>query len=128
MQMASTLGSIFGKGETTNTNQTSRTNSSGSMTGPAPIAPYQAFLPPGPMQGGPVDPTGNMVAGGLGASGNLFQTLAGYLGQNARQNAGGYPGQNIDTGAYQPGGVTALTQNSPSGWGSPTLQGSYSTQ
>lgn len=92
MQMAQNLSSIFGKGQTTNSAENSRTNgitqTAGSMTAPPPIAPYQAFLPQGPQQGGPVDPTANMVMGGLGASGNLQQTIMDWLGQRARQNAG----------------------------------------
>lgn len=85
LQMAQGLASAFGRGQTTNSNMTSTT--AGSMTAPRPIAPYQAFLPPGPQQPGPVDPTANMVAGGLGASGNLFGTIASWLGSNARQKA-----------------------------------------
>lgn len=95
IQMAQTLASIFGKGEqsnsmgTSNQTGTNRSNTSGSTTsnssntGPAPIAPMAAFLPPGPQSVGAVDPTINLVTGGLGSAGDLFSAWAQ---QKARQD------------------------------------------
>ena len=129
--MAQTLASIFGKGEqstgsgTSSNTGTNRSNMAGtsnsSTTAPPPIASMAAFLPPGQQAVGAVDPGLNLVAGGLGATGDLFGAWAqakakqDYL--NALNGGGSMPTMSADpfgsTGQFGGGGFQSPSLGFP---------------
>lgn len=120
MNTAASIASIFGRGQqSTGTSNTSGSQSSaGSFTAPPPIAPYQAFLPPGPQQGGVADPTLNFLSGAIPGLTSGASRLAGYNAYNSLLGgaSGGQGGDGGNGMGYTPlSGLTGGATQGPSG-------------
>jgi hypothetical protein len=77
LQMAQGLADMFGKGQHTASSGTSTTRSNNQMTGPAPIIPYEAFMPAGPNMPGPQG--GAMLQGAFGSTPDIQNLVAAIM-------------------------------------------------
>jgi hypothetical protein len=121
LQTATSLASIFGRGQTTNSRSNNNFSNYGMNIGARPMAPMGAFTPPAPPQGGPAAPTANLLSGALpGFTSGLQQ----YFGRQAYNNSMNGGGSLDNSGSWYSGNGGGFGSGgaSPSGGFAPTPQ------